>query len=823
MTAWEVVGVLAVLVALAGGLLYAGKAFWSWSLPLGAAFGACATFSPGVVSNPIWISALAAYVIGVVVGGVPPIRKVVLTKVVMRIVGGILPKMGDTERIALEAGTVWWDGDLFSGDPKWKTLLDFKNQPLSAEEQAFLDGPLEELCHMVDDFQIEKDKDLSPETWAFVKKHRFLGMIIPKEYGGLGFSAIAHSSVVIKLSSRSGATAVSVMVPNSLGPAELLLHYGTDEQKKHYLPRLATGEEMPCFALTGPEAGSDAANTASNGVVCKGIFEGKEVLGMRLNWDKRYITLAPIATVIGLAFRLLDPDKLLGDKTDLGITCALIPHHLPGIDIGKRHDPLGNAFQNGPTWGKDVFVPLEYIIGGPPMAGQGWRMLMECLAAGRSISLPAVACAAAGVAVRGVGAYATVREQFDTPIGRFEGIEEPLARIGGFTYLMNAARVLTAGAVDAGEKPAVVSAIVKRWLTEAERVVVTDAMDILGGAAISQGPRNVIARGYLAVPIGITVEGANILTRCLIVFGQGAIRCHPFVQDEMRSIAERDLNKFDCAFWGHMGFVFKNVARSFVLGLTDGSLATPTLAHPEVNRYMGQLSRWSAAFALCSDVAMGTLGGTLKRAEKLSGRLADALAWQYLASATIKRYYDEGQNSRYLPFLQWSMEHALYEIQEALAGLLDNLPNRPAALAVRLVVFPTGKRYKRPSDALGAKIAHALLDDREERMFLSRDIFSPTIGETGLGYLEYALKKVVIAQVIYRKIKEAVKAGKLPKRDPQIAEKALAAGIITADELRALSEANEARTEAIQVDSFEPEELTGKAKDTKPEAVASAA
>jgi acyl-CoA dehydrogenase len=806
MSASVVVG-LVVLLALVGiGLLMASKAYWAWVIPAMGLLGLWGVNSPW--PNPAFFAADAAFLVVALAFGFRPMRQALISSPLLKLMGKILPKMSETERIALEAGTVWWDGELFSGRPNWNKLLAFKLQQLSEEEKAFLDGTVEELCGMLSDWQTEKDRDLPPHVWDFIRKKGFFGMIIPKEYGGLGFSAIAHSAVVLKVSSRHGTAAVTVMVPNSLGPGELLYHYGTEEQKKFYLPRLARGEDIPCFALTGPEAGSDAASTTSIGVVCKGLWEGKEVLGMRLNWNKRYITLSPIATLIGLAFRMKDPDHLLGEAEDLGITCALIPRNLPGVDIGKRHDPLYNSFLNGPTEGHDVFVPLDMIIGGPKMAGQGWRMLMECLAAGRSISLPAVACAAGQLAVRGVGAYATVREQFDTPLGKFEGIEEPLARIGGLTYVMDAARKLTAGAVDAGEKPAVVSAIVKRYLSEAQRVIINDGMDVLAGAGICRGPRNIIARGYISTPVSITVEGANILTRCLIIFGQGAIRCHPYVQAEMRSAASRNLVEFDQAFWGHVGFVFSNMARSFVHGLTDGTLARPGVRHGELNTYMGDFTRMSSAFVMASDIAMGTLGANLKRAEKLSGRFADCLAWMYLASATMKRFHDEGELARDLPFLQWGVQHALYEIQEALLGIADNLPNRPAGLAIRFLAFPFGRVYRKPSDALGAQVARALLEDRDERLILSRDIYSPPIGEVGLGLLEQALGKVTQATAIVRRIKDAIRAGKLAKRpDDTLWQRALEAGVIDQADLAKLEEAEAARWEAIQVDSFLPEEM----------------
>src|SRR6201996_2799499 len=623
-------------------LLFLGFGFLSW---VGAAgIWLIGWRIVGIQSPLLFESCVVILIVLALVFGLPPIRRLLISRFAMKLMAPVLPRLGETERIALEAGTVWWDAELFSGLPHWEKLLDFSPQPLTAEEQAFIDGPVTELCGLIDDWQGQQLRDLPPNVWDYMKKKGFFGMIIPKEFGGHGFSAIAHSRVVTKLSTRSVAAAVTVMVPNSLGPGELLLHYGTDEQKQYYLPRLAKGEEIPCFGLTGPEAGSDAAATQSTGVIEKRVVDGKDVLGLRLNWKKRYITLAPVATLIGLAFRIKDPDHLLGDKDDLGISCALIPRNLPGIDIGQRHDPMGVPFMNGPIVGTDVFAPMDCLIGGDKGIGQGWRMLMECLAAGRSISLPALSVGAAQMATRISGAYATVREQFDTPIGRFEGIEEPLARIAGKTYLMTATRTLTCGALDAGEKPAVLSAIAKAYLTEGMREVIIDAMDIRAGAAIQRGPRNSLARSWDAVPIGITVEGANILTRSMIVYGQGAIRCHPYVQHEIAAIADKDLKRFDKALFGHVNLLMRNVTRAKLLAWTGSRLAAAPRTE-DTARYYQHLSRFSAAFEVLSDVAMGTLGGSLKRREKISGRLADALAYMYLASASLKRYHDEGKTT----------------------------------------------------------------------------------------------------------------------------------------------------------------------------------
>jgi acyl-CoA dehydrogenase len=748
---------------------------------------------------------LALVIVVAIVLALPPIRRVLLTSWLMPMLSGVIPRMSETERIALEAGTVWWDAELFSGNPRWDRLLSFKPKALTDEERAFLAGPTEELCRLVDEWDVNRRGDLSPEAWAFLKKERFFGMIIPKEYDGLGFSAAAHSAVITKISSRSVTASVTVMVPNSLGPAELLLHYGTDEQKRHYLPRLARGEEIPAFALTEPEAGSDATSQKSEGIVCKGMWQGKEVLGIRLTWAKRYITLAPYATVLGLAFRLRDPEKLLGGKEHLGITCALLPTNLPGVEVGLRHDPLGVPFLNGPTFGTDVFAPIDVIIGGPKNAGMGWRMLMETLAAGRGIALPSLAVGSAQLAARAASAHATVREQFGMPIGRFEGIEEPLARIGAAAYWMDATRCLTLGAVDAGERPAVLSAIVKAYLTEGMRGTVNDAMDVQAGNGISRGPRNVLAAAYQAVPVGITVEGANILTRTLIIYGQGAIRCHPWVQKEMAAIASKDLAAFDRALFGHLGMVASNSIRSFFYAVTGGLLA-PSPVGGAAGDALRRLSQASASFALVSDTAMATLGGSLKRKEKISGRLADALAWMYVASATVKRFVDDGQPERERVYFQFSIDNALFKAQTALGGVLDNLPNRPAAWALHLAVFPFGPRWKAPSDRLGSKVAKSLLEDRDVRLKLTGDIHMPSKELQGLGRLEDAYEKAMAARGVERKLRDALKSGLIPspgKNGDGALSAAVEKGVLTASEAQLVKAAAAARLDVIQVDSFD--------------------
>jgi acyl-CoA dehydrogenase len=750
----------------------------------------------------VFLAVVAALVLlGGLVFLVPGLRRPLISRPVMRLMAGVLPAMSDTERAALAAGTVWWDADLFSGRPDWARMLETPLPGLSRQEEAFLAGPVDRLCAMVDDWQTTLDSDLAPEVWDFLKENGFFGMIIPTEYSGLGFSARAHSEVITRLSSRSVALAVTVMVPSSLGPAELLLHYGTEEQKRFYLPRLASGEEMPCFALTEPGAGSDAASITSSGVVCRGSYQGREVLGMRLNWDKRYTTLSSVATLIGLAFRLQDPDGLLGGEEDRGITVALIPADLSGVEIGDRHDPLGIPFHNGPTRGTDVFVPLSAIIGGAERAGEGWQMLMQSLAAGRSISLPSQAVGGAELAARTAGAYATVREQFGLAIGRFEGIEEPLARIGGSTYLMNAARTVTASAVDLGERPSVLSAVVKQSLTEQMRRVVTDAMDIVGGAGISRGPNNILANSHIAAPIGITVEGANILTRTLIIFGQGALRCHPFARLEMEAVAAGDLKAFDTAFFGHVRHVMRNTLRCARLALSGGRLGA-IAAPAAVRRPLRELDRLSAAFAVTADAAMASLGGDLKRREKLSGRLADALTWLYLGTATVKRYTDDGYPEADRHAFLWATETAACEIRLALSGFMDNLPSRFTARLLRALVFPWGSRATPPSDRRGTAVARGLLEGGEFWQRLTRHIYVPAHDQPGLGRLERALSQVLAARPVGLKLKQALREGTLGAQPADtLAARAEAAGILTAEECRLWENAREARAAAVSVDA----------------------
>ena len=755
-------------------------------------------------------------------------RRKQISAPLLKVFAKVTPKLSDTEQTALEAGTVGFEGELFSGKPDWHELLKQPKPELSVEEKAFLDGPVEQLCGMLDDWQITHELgDLPPEVWDFIKKHKFFGMIIPKQYGGLGFSALAHSAVLQKLATMSATVASTVAVPNSLGPAELLLHYGSDEQKNYYLPRLAVGEEIPCFALTGPYAGSDATSIPDYGTVCKQVVDGVETLGMRLNFDKRYITLAPIATVVGLAFRLYDPDHLLGDKDDLGITLALLPRSTPGLEIGRRHFPLNIPFQNGPVRGKDVFAPMSTLIGGPHMAGHGWRMLVECLSVGRAISLPSNATGGVRMAVAGTGAYARMRKQFGLAVARFEGVEEALARIGGLTYATAALSRATAAAVDRGEKPAVPSAIAKYHATEWGRAIAGDAMDVHGGKAVQLGPKNYAGRAWQGVPIAITVEGANIMTRSLMIFGQGAIRCHPYVLKEMHALSIEDyserLKSFDRALFGHLGFGVSNAVRSFVLGLT-GARIGDAAGDAYVRRYYRKLNRYSAALALCADTFMGVLGGKLKFKEKLSARLGDVLSYLYIASAMLKRYEDTGRPEADRPLLAWAFHECMWRTQMALDGAIRNFPVRPVSWLLRVLVFPFGRREVPPSDRLGRRVAAIITAPGEARdRLLEWTYLTPTPNNT-VGRMNELLPDVIAAEPVERKFLKAQKAGQFASHDylGQLDE-ALKAGVIDAAEAALLKRVREGVFEFISVDDFDPAELRSAITRKDPKKLADAA
>jgi acyl-CoA dehydrogenase len=768
-----------------------------WYLSVVAAFG----YGTHIVLAAIFVAVAAVL-------NIPILRRKAFTDHVLALYRRILPDMSSTEKEAIDAGSVWWDADLFSGRPDWNKLLAIPAPRLSAEEQAFLDGPVEELCAMCNDWEITHERqDLPPQVWQFIKDKGFLGMIIPKRYGGLGFSALAHSAVVMKLSTRSGAAAISVMVPNSLGPAELLLHYGTEEQRNHYLPRLAKGLEVPCFALTNPEAGSDAASIPDYGIVCKGTWQGREMLGMRVTWDKRYITLGPVATLLGLAFRLYDPEKLLGGKEDLGITCALVPTNTAGVNIGRRHLPLNQVFQNGPNSGKDVFMPLDWIIGGPEYAGKGWMMLMGCLAAGRAISLPTSSVGGVKALTRFTGAYARVRSQFKTPIGKLEGVEEALGRIAAHCYMMDATRIMTAGAVDLGEKPAVLSAIAKYHMTERARLCVNDAMDIHGGKGICLGPNNWVGRGYQMTPIAITVEGANILTRTLIIFGQGAIRAHPYVLREMRAAKEMQgaqaSREFDDAITSHIGHVISNGVRAFVHGITSSRLAqTPRNGAPETMHYYRFTSRLSAAFAFLADLSMLAMGGALKRKEKISGRLGDVLSMLYLVSATLKRYEDQGRIREDLPLIRWAVRDALYHAQHAIDQILSNFPVKPLARFLRWTLFPLGMSFRPPLDSRNHECAKIALEPGAARDRLTAGMYVPK-GDDATGVLEAAFIAAIGCEPIDEKLRKAVKKGKIvPRPGVDLGSLAKENNLITAAEYAQWSRKEALRKSVIGVDDF---------------------
>lgn len=744
----------------------------------------------------------------------PNLRKKLISKPVMALLKANLPQISKTEQEALDGGNVWWDAELFSGKPDWTRLRDLSMSSLSKEEQEFIDGPVETLCKMLDDWKITHElQDLPTSVWDYIKEQRFFGMIIPKEYGGLGFSAHAHSEIVMKISGRSITAAVTVMVPNSLGPGELLMKYGTEEQKDYYLPRLAVGKDIPCFALTGPEAGSDAGSIPDVGIVCKADFNGeKDVLGIRLNWEKRYITLAPVATLLGLAFQLYDPDNLLPESIEreddhIGITAALIPTNTPGIDIGKRHFPLNNPFQNGPNWGKDVFIPMEWLIGGVENAGKGWRMLVECLGEGRGISLPALSTGAAKMVVRYTGAYARVRKQFGLPIGKFEGIEEPLANALGNTYLMDAARRLTTTALDQGQRPAVITALLKYQLTERMRIILNDAMDIQGGSGICLGPSNFLGRGYQAVPIAITVEGANILTRSLIVYGQGAIRCHPYLLDIMKASEENDLEALDKSFFSHLGFVISNLSRGVWFGLTNAIFEVP--GTPLTRQYYRRLTRLSAGFALLSDYAMLTLGGNLKRRERLSGRFADILSNMYLCSATLKHFENQGEPEADLPLLHYACQSTMHDAQQAMLAVFYNLPFKIVAKTLRALLFPFGKPYSPPSDQLIHEVAKLALSPSSTRDRLTEGCFISDDPNEPEGRIEHAFNLAIKYKLLEEKFKKLVKNGHLKSRThKERIHEAIDTGLLSGEEGLQLIELWEATMNAIRVDHFTDKELT---------------
>jgi acyl-CoA dehydrogenase len=809
---------LLLLAAIAMALAIHRGPLWSW-----AALVAVATFlwqsdlihgryepiEPGLWIIVGWFPAI---VLGAL--SVPAIRRALLIGPAFQTIRGVMPKVSDTETQALEAGTVGFDAELFSGTPDWGKLRAVPPIKLTAEEQAFLDGPTEELCRMIDDWQVRHEQKEIPEAiWTFVRRNGFLGMLISKSHGGLGFSAQAQSLILGKVASRSPDVVTIVMVPNSLGPGELIEKYGTDEQKHHWLPRLARGDEIPCFSLTGPTSGSDAATMRDIGVVTRGRHDGQEVLGVRLTWDKRYITLGPKATLVGLAFQLFDPENLLGKGQEhVGITLALIPANHPGVNIGRRHLPSGSAFPNGPNWGKDVFIPIDWVIGGERMAGQGWRMLMECLAAGRSISLPSSATAGAKAMLRFTTAYGRIRKQFGLPVARMEGIEEPIARIAETAYVNEAARAVTAAMVARGEKPSVISALMKYQTTERMRRCVNDAMDIHGGRAICDGPTNYLQSAYQMVPVGITVEGANILTRTLITFAQGALRSHPYLYKEIQAAQDADKSRglaaFEKAFNGHIAFTLSNMTAALFHNLTGGIFgAVPERAFGTAEWYR-QLSRSSRNFAFVADLTVALLGGALKNKQKLTGRMADALSELYMTACVLKRFEDDGKPSADLPIVAFAAQNGLYRFQEAMRGTIENFPVAWARGLMRLVVFPFGSPYRPASDRLGGTVARLVIEPGEVRdrltrhMYVSRDPKDPT------GLLEVTLEKVIAAEPAEKKLDRAIRAGTVRRyHNVDWIADAVEKGVLSAQEGQQLKEVEELTARVIAVDHFDPAEV----------------
>lgn len=799
------IGVLA-LAALTLTFVQARATVWALAIAAGIAAG----WAAGVIA-PATAGLLAVIAAPfVIVTTVRPLRRRMLSRPGMDLFRRIMPKMSPTEQAAVEAGGVWWDAELFGGRPDWKRLLATPAPMLTAEEQSFLDNETEHLCDLSNDWDSTSVwQDLPPDAWAYARDKGFLGMIIPKTYGGLGFSAYAHSQVIQKLSTRCSAAAVSVMVPNSLGPAELLLHYGSEAQKDHYLPRLARGQEIPCFALTNPYAGSDAASITDTGVVCKQMWKGRETLGFRITWRKRYITLAPVATVIGLAFRAQDPDGLLGEAAEPGITCVLIPRDHPGVNIGRRHWPLNAVFQNGPITGDDVFVPMEMVIGGREQVGNGWRMLMECLAAGRAISLPSSNVGMSKLAVGMVGAYVAIRRQFNQPIGAFEGVQEPLARMTGHLYATDAVRRLAAAALDQGEKPSVVSAIAKYHVTERARIIVNDAMDVVGGKGVCMGPGNFLARAYQQIPIAITVEGANIMTRTLIIYGQGAIRCHPYVLTLMRTAEAGELKPFDRALFGYVGFLFRNVARAFVFAVTGGRLiAAPAGAAPELGRYYRASTRFSTLLALASDVSMATVGGALKRKGALTGRLGDMLAQLFILSSVLKRFEDEGRPAEDLPLVHWAAQDALARAGLAWREVLANHPNRLAAVFLRLVGTPFGLKTPGPNDRCAAQVAGLVQRHGPARDRLLAGSWTARIEVDPIAATLVAFDLYPQVEAIERRLKTAVRDGRIARAPQDLtlldawAAEAETQGLIDAAERAQIARFVVHADQAIQVDDF---------------------
>lgn len=794
-----------ILMGLAFAAAFYGWSIITWTVAIGIAL--LILTGNGLLNPLILILVWLIYLAAGLFANMKEWRQQYVVKKALDILKEKLPTISSTERIAIEAGDTWWEKELFCGQPDLNKLYAIPKPTLSREEQDFLDNQVNQLCSMMSDWDVFfKTHDLPQPVWEYLKKEKFFAMVLPKEYGGLGFSALAHSTVVTKLATHSISLAVTTMVPNSLGPAELLVHYGTAEQKQYYLPRLASGEEIPCFALTGPDAGSDAGSIPDTGIVCKGQYQGKEIIGIRLNWEKRYITLAPVTTLLGLAIHLYDPDHLLSKKTNVGITLCLVPASHQGVETGSRHLPMFTAFMNGPTRGKDVFIPLDWIIGGVEMAGQGWRMLMECLSIGRSISIPALSTGCAYISYRTSGAYAKVRKQFKTAIATFEGVEESLAYTAGYTYLLEACRIMTAGAVDLGINPSIVSAIAKCHMSEACRKVVSSAMDVHAGQMIQVGPRNNLANIYLAAPIAVTVEGANILSRNLIIFGQGAIRCHPYILKEIELISspDTDVNELDKVLMSHIGFLTRNFLRSFAYGLTGGRLIHSSAKNIKIKYCERQLIRMSAALSVLADTSLILLGGSLKRREHVSARLGDIMSQLYLASATLKYYRDHNNPSSDIEHVEWVIKDCLYKIQLAIDSLLYNYPLRFLGRILYWFVFPFGRAYRQPSDKLHHQIVSQMTTASELRERLTRYCYISDKQNDLLLRLDRALLQIPVIDSLQKKIQKAlheVHHAQMMDFEERI-QYAVNNSIITSEEAVMLNEFETLRKEIIQVNEF---------------------
>lgn len=790
-----------------------GLAYWRRGLVSTTVGLAALAVAAWVTPGPAWPAVvLTVLALGAAALLAVPLRRTLLSKPLFAAFAKRLPRLSETEKEAIDAGTVGWDGELFSGNPAWSRLLEQSPPALSTEEQAVLDGPVAELCRMCDAWNINHNWGTVPDPIIeFVRRSGLLGMIIPKRYGGLELSAYAQSQVLVKLANTGGGVTYLVAVPNSLGPGELLLKYGTEEQKNRYLPGLASGEEVPCFALTGPLAGSDATSIPDTGVVCRGLWKGREVLGMRLNFNKRYITLAPIATLIGLAFRLEDPEHLLGEAEDRGITLALIPRDVAGLDIGRRHLPVGDTFLNGPIRGKDVFVPLDHIIGGSAMAGKGWTMLVNCLSVGRSITLPTGAVAVGKRMLMGSSAYAALRRQFGVTLSRFEGIQQPLARIAGFTYIIDAARTLTIQSLDHGEKPSVPAAILKYHCTELARCCALDAMDIHGGKAVMKGPGNYIVNAFESIPVAITVEGANIMTRNLMIFGQGAVRSHPFALREMLLAQRRGqpgaLAEFDRVLWQHIGATLSNAVRAWFMGLgSERFVAVP--GHPALRRHYRRLDRLSAAFAVVADAAMLSLGARLKFKESLSARLGDMLSYLYLASMVLEHHENAGCPQSERPVVEWAMAYLTQAYQTAFLELARNFPARGLAGWLRLLVFPLGARMRAPSDAMTSALAKAVVAETPLRERLVSGLFDEVSVNNPLAHVDSVFRESLAVQPLLQKLDAAMKDKRLPRlQGAELIAQARQSGILDAQEAQRLLAFDERLMEVINVDDFDPAEL----------------